>query len=281
MNPEDKVSNHFSKDGYEVVKINPSANTTTSTGKISNSSMPESVKAHIENTSEHPQKAVSNGLPDLCFYKRPSINRLIEKKEPAEVDFNKSHEAGSVKCNLKMELELELQDFLFVEVKSPSGNLSESQLEWIERHKDEFEILIAVVGRNGVSTLEVAEAGYDVESSLREIQSGMQQPESRFKDVSNVEAVEDSDVYGEFDPSVKGHVLVADTVEKILSESRDSFSSKELASEVTEFTSYSESTAHALLTQGKEWIVQNYEVETERRRQGSGGSPTIFWRLDS
>lgn len=92
---------------------------------------------------------------------------------------------------------------------------------------------------------------------------------------------EDGQEYGIFKPHLDQHTDLGKHAENVLEESgSEELSTKELAEDVAEKSGLNYSYIRPLLTEGREWIIENHDIKTEQRPEKSGGNPTIFWRLE-
>lgn len=85
-----------------------------------------------------------------------------------------------------------------------------------------------------------------------------------------------------FKTHLESHRDLGDLAEKKLRQSDENeLPTPALAGEIHGETDMSRTYVRALLTEGIDWIIENHDVAAERRPERTGGSPTIYWRLDS
>jgi hypothetical protein len=90
------------------------------------------------------------------------------------------------------------------------------------------------------------------------------------------------DDYGMFKTHLDSHTGLATTAEEVLAEEGNELDTPSLAQKIAEKKDgeMSESYCRSLLLEGREWIVENSEIEVEERSQETGGNPTVYWSLN-
>ncbi|MFB1064835.1 hypothetical protein [Natrinema sp. H-ect4] len=91
----------------------------------------------------------------------------------------------------------------------------------------------------------------------------------------------DTQEYGMFKTHLDSHTALASAAEEVLKEEGSELDTPTLASKIApeKVDDMSESYCRSLLLEGREWIVENSQVEIEERSQETGGNATVYWKL--
>ena len=92
---------------------------------------------------------------------------------------------------------------------------------------------------------------------------------------------DDTGDYGMFKTHLDSHTGLATAAEEVLEEEGSEFDTPTLASKIVpeKVDDMEESYCRSLLLEGRDWIVENSQVEIEERSQETGGNATVYWRL--
>jgi len=87
--------------------------------------------------------------------------------------------------------------------------------------------------------------------------------------------------YGMFKTHLDSHTGLATAAEEVLAEEGSELDTPTLASKIVpkKVDDMSESYCRSLLLEGRDWIVENSEVEIEERSQETGGNATVYWKI--
>jgi len=90
-----------------------------------------------------------------------------------------------------------------------------------------------------------------------------------------------NDEYGMFKTHLDSHTGLASAAEEVLKEEESELDTPTLASKIIrkKVDDMSESYCRSLLLEGRDWIIENSQVQIEERSQETGGTATVYWKL--
>lgn len=83
--------------------------------------------------------------------------------------------------------------------------------------------------------------------------------------------------YSVFRPHLEHHRKLGEKIENNI-DLEEELETKELAERLDKESEMEESFIRSIISDGRDYFVNNYDIVVEARREGSGGNATIFWR---